>query len=281
MNDTNRQHPHTNCTPSGAMSAAGAPLSPAPRGRAAVLLVTGASRGIGSAVARQAARQGWDVALNCRAETAAAEQVAAEVRAAGRRALVVPADVGEEAGVLELFRRVDEALGPVTGLVNNAGVVDVAARVEDMSAGRLARMWAVNLSGSVLCAREAIRRMAPRHGGSGGVIVNLSSAAARVGSPGVYLDYSMSKAAIDHFTTGLAREVAGDRIRVNAVRPGIIDTDIHARSGHAGRVAATAAQLIPWGRLGTADEVAAGVVWLLSDAAAYVSGAVLDVAGGR
>ncbi|WP_374674496.1 SDR family oxidoreductase [Ideonella sp.] len=246
-----------------------------------VLLVTGGSRGIGAAVARQAARAGWDVAVNCRVDVAAAAQVAAEVQAAGQRAQVVPADVADEAAVEAMFRAVDAGLGPVTALVNNAGTVDVAARVEDMRAERLARMWGMHLTGSLLCAREAIRRMAPRHGGSGGAIVNLSSAAARVGSPGLYLDYSMAKAAIDHFTTGLAREVAADGIRVNAVRPGIIDTAIHARHGHAERVAATAAQLIPMRRLGTADEVAAAVVWLLSADAAYVTGALLDVAGGR
>ena len=244
------------------------------------LLVTGASRGIGAAVAALAARAGWNVAVNYRREGAAAEQVAASVRAAGRRAMTVQADVADEAQVVAMFRAVDEQLGPLGALVNNAGVVDVAARVEQMSAERLARMWAVNLSGTVLCAREAIRRMRRASGGAGGVIVNLSSAAARVGSPGLYLDYSMSKAAIDHFTTGLAREVAADGIRVNAVRPGIIDTDIHATSGHAERVAASLS-LIPLGRLGTAEEVAQGVVWLLSEDAAYVSGALLDVAGGR
>jgi NAD(P)-dependent dehydrogenase (short-subunit alcohol dehydrogenase family) len=193
---------------------------------------------------------------------------------------VVPADLADEAQLLAMFAAVDAELGPLHGLVNNAGVVDVQARVDEMSAERLARMWAVNLSGPMLCAREAIRRMSTRQGGAGGVIVNLSSAAARVGSPGLYLDYSMSKAAIDHFTTGLAREVAADGIRVNAVRPGIIDTEIHATSGHAWRLPA-AVQTIPMARLGTSDEVAAGVVWLLSDEAAYVSGALLDVAGGR
>jgi NAD(P)-dependent dehydrogenase (short-subunit alcohol dehydrogenase family) len=244
------------------------------------LLITGASRGIGAATARLAAQAGWNVAVNYRRERAAAETVAAEVRAAGRRAIVVGADVAEASQIEAMFKRVDEELGPLHGLVNNAGIVDVEARVEAMSAERLARMWATNLSGSLLCAREAIRRMGKGQGGAGGVIVNLSSAAARVGSPGLYLDYSMSKAAIDHFTTGLAREVAADGIRVNAVRPGIIDTEIHATSGHAERLAGAVPQ-IPLARLGTADEVAQAIVWLLSEEAAYVSGALLDVSGGR
>ena len=244
------------------------------------LLITGASRGIGAATARLAAQAGWNVAVNYRREQEAAESVAAEVRALGRRAIVVGSDVADAAQIEAMFRMVDEQLGPLHGLVNNAGVVDVAARVDEMSAERLARMWATNLSGSMLCAREAIRRMGKGHGGTGGVIVNLSSAAARIGSPGLYLDYSMSKAAIDHFTMGLAREVAADGIRVNAVRPGIIDTEIHATSGHAERLAA-ALPLIPFARLGTADEVAQAIVWLLSDEAGYVSGTLLDVSGGR
>jgi NAD(P)-dependent dehydrogenase (short-subunit alcohol dehydrogenase family) len=244
------------------------------------LLITGASRGIGAATARLAARGGWNVAVNYHRDRASAEQVASAVREAGRRAVVVGADVADEAQVLAMFAAVDAELGPLHGLVNNAGVVDVAARVEAMSVARLNRMWATHLTGSMVCAREAIKRMSTRQGGAGGVIVNLSSAAARVGSPGLYLDYSMSKAAIDHFTIGLAREVAAEGIRVNAVRPGIIDTEIHATSGHAERVAASLS-LIPQGRLGTADEVAEAVVWLLSDAAAYVNGALLDVTGGR
>jgi NAD(P)-dependent dehydrogenase (short-subunit alcohol dehydrogenase family) len=244
------------------------------------LLVTGASRGIGAAVALLAAKAGWNVAINCRRELEAAERVAEGIRAAGRRAIVVPADMADPAAIDAMFERVDAELGPLHGLVNNAGVVDVAARVDEMTPQRLQRMWAINLSGPMLCAQAAIRRMSRRHGGAGGAIVNLSSAAARVGSPGLYLDYSMSKAAMDHFTTGLAREVAADGIRVNAVRPGIIDTDIHATSGHRERVEASL-HLIPMGRLGTAEEVAQSVVWLLSDEAGYVSGTLLDVTGGR
>ncbi len=244
------------------------------------LLVTGGGRGIGAATVRLAAARGWDVAINCVRDTAAAEAVAAEVRALGRRALVVPADVGDPDQVQAMFRAVDAGLGPLGALVNNAAVLDVAARVDEMDAARLERIWRINLSGSLLCAREAIRRMSTRHGGVGGAIVNLSSGAARVGSPGLYLDYSMSKAAIDHLTVGLAREVATEGVRVNAVRPGIIDTDIHASGGHAQRVAQSL-HLVPMGRLGTADEVAPAILWLLSDEAAYTTGAVLDVTGGR
>ena len=244
------------------------------------LLVTGGGRGIGAATVRLAAARGWDVAINCVRDTAAAEAVAAEVRALGRRALVVPADVGDPEQVQAMFRAVDAGLGPLGALVNNAAVLDVAARVDEMDAARLERMWRINLSGTLLCAREAIRRMSTRHGGVGGAIVNLSSGAARVGSPGLYLDYSMSKAAIDHLTVGLAREVATEGVRVNAVRPGIIDTDIHASGGHAQRVA-NSLHLVPMGRLGTADEVAPAILWLLSDEAAYTTGAVLDVTGGR
>lgn len=244
------------------------------------LLVTGGGRGIGAATVRLAAARGWDVAINCVRDTAAAEAVAAEVRALGRRALVVPADVGDPEQVQAMFRAVDAGLGPLGALVNNAAVLDVAARVDEMDAARLERMWRINLSGTLLCAREAIRRMSTRHGGGGGAIVNLSSGAARVGSPGLYLDYSMSKAAIDHLTVGLAREVATEGVRVNAVRPGIIDTDIHASGGHAERVAKSL-HLVPMGRLGRADEVAPAILWLLSDEAAYTTGAVLDVTGGR
>jgi len=245
-----------------------------------VLLITGASRGIGAATARRAAAAGWDVAINYARDAAAAEGVAAEVRALGRRALAVAADVADEAAVLALFARVDAELGPLGGLVNNAGIVDMKARLDEMDVARWQRMWAVNLTGSLLCAREAVRRMSTRHGGAGGAIVNLGSAAARLGSPGLYIDYAMSKGAIDTFTHGLALEVAAEGIRVNAVRPGMIDTDIHAASGDRNRPHA-AAQLIPMQRPGTADEIAAAVVWLLSADASYTTGAILDVSGGR
>ena len=248
--------------------------------RPRVLLITGASRGIGAACALRAAEAGWDVGVNFHRDEAAAEHVAAQVRARGRRACTLRADVASEAAVEAMFKRLDAELGPLGGLVNNAGVVDVAARVDEMSAARVARMFSVNVVGAFVCAREGVRRMSTRHGGRGGVIVNLSSAAARVSSPGIYVDYAATKAAIDNLPLGLAREVADEDIRVNGVRPGIIDTDIHATSGMLQRARAAVEQ-IPLRRMGTADEVAQAVVFLLSDAAAYVTGATLDVAGGR
>jgi NAD(P)-dependent dehydrogenase (short-subunit alcohol dehydrogenase family) len=244
------------------------------------LLITGGSRGIGAAAAVLAARHGWDVAVNYTRDAAAAERVAAQVRAAGRRALVIQADVSDEAQVLAMYAAVDKEFGALGGLVNNAGVVDMPARVDEMSLQRLMRMFAINLTGSFLCAREAVKRMSTRHGGRGGVIVNLSSAAARLGSPGQYVDYAAAKAGIDTFTLGLAREVATEGIRVNAVRPGIIDTEIHASGGLPDRVKQTT-PMVPMQRAGSADEVAQAIVWLLSDASSYTTGAVIDVTGGR
>ena len=244
------------------------------------LLITGASRGIGAAAALLAAERGWDVAVNYTRDAAAAEAVAAQVRAAGRRALVIQADVADEAQVLAMFARLDAEWGPLGGLVNNAGVVDVASRVDEMSAARIQRMFAVNVFGTMWCAREAVKRMSTRHGGSGGSIVNLSSVASRLGSPAQYVDYAAAKGAIDVMTTGLAKEVAAEGIRVNAVRPGLIETDIHASGGLPNRVRDLAHQ-VPMQRGGTADEVAQAIVWLLSDEASYTTMSLVDVSGGR
>ena len=244
------------------------------------LFITGASRGIGAATALRAAALGWDLALNYARDEAAAQAVAAKVRALGRRALVLRGDVGVESDVLAMFAAIDAEFGALHGLVNNAGVVDVASRVEAMSVERLSRMFKINVMGSMVCAREAVKRMSTHHGGTGGVIVNLSSAAARLGAPGQYVDYAAAKGAIDTFTLGLAREVALEGIRVNAVRPGIIETDIHASGGQPER-AAQMAPSVPMQRAGSADEVAQAIVWLLSDASSYTTGTVIDVTGGR
>jgi len=245
-----------------------------------IVLVTGASRGIGAACATKLAAQGWDVVLNYARDAAAAERVAGEIRALGRRALVLRADLGDTDATLAMFAAIDAQWGPIGGLVNNAGIVDRQARLEDMEVARWRRMFDVNVMGTLLCAREAVRRMSTRRSGKGGAIVNLSSAAAVLGGPGMYVDYAASKGAVDAFTIGLGREVATDGIRVNAVRPGLIDTEIHAASGDPHR-AVTAAGAVPMQRPGTAMECANAVAWLLSDEASYVTGTIVTVSGGR
>jgi NAD(P)-dependent dehydrogenase (short-subunit alcohol dehydrogenase family) len=245
-----------------------------------VLLVTGGSRGIGAAVALLAAKRSYAVAVNFNGNQAAADAVVTQIRDGGGRAICVQADVSDEAAVLAMFARVDAELGRLTALVNNAGVVDMPSRLDAMSVARLRRMFDINVLGSFICAREAVLRMSTRHGGQGGCIVNLSSAAARIGSPGQYVDYASAKGAIDTFTMGLAKEVATEGVRVNAVRPGIIDTEIHASGGIPDRVAQMS-PLVPMQRAGSAHEVAEAVVWLLSDASSYTTGSVVDVTGGR
>ncbi len=245
-----------------------------------VLLVTGGGRGIGAATSRLAAQQGWAVAVNYTANSLAADEVVRAIRADGGTAISVQADVANEDQVLAMFARVDAKLGRLTGLVNNAGVVDVTARVDEMSVARWRRMFDINVIGSMLCARVAVRRMSTKHGGAGGSIVNVSSAASRLGSPGQYVDYAAAKGAIDAFTIGLAREVGGEGVRVNAVRPGLIETEIHASGGLPNRVADLSHQ-VPMQRGGTADEVAQAIVWLLSPAASYTTMSLLDVSGGR
>ena len=244
-----------------------------------VAVVTGGSRGIGRAVSLMLADRGYAVCLSYVSDAGAAQAVVEAIAAKGGRAVAVRSDVGVEADVLALFEAADR-LGALTALINNAGVVDVASRVDEMDAARLQRMMTTNIVGSFLCAREAVRRMSTRHGGQGGAIVNVSSVAARLGGPGQYVDYAASKGAIDTFTTGLAREVAAEGIRVNAVSPGIIDTEIHASGGQPDRVARLGPDQ-PMGRAGTAEEVAAPIVWLLSEDAAYTTGANILVSGGR
>jgi NAD(P)-dependent dehydrogenase (short-subunit alcohol dehydrogenase family) len=244
-----------------------------------VVIITGGSRGIGRATALAAAVRGYRVVVGYASNQAAADEVIAAIEASNGKAIAVKCDVGSETDILALFKAAD-GFGTLGALVNNAGIVGPSLRVEDMSAERIRRMMAVNITGSILCAREAVKRMSTRHGGEGGVIVNLSSVAAKLGSPNTYVDYAASKGAIDSFTTGLGYEVAGEGIRVAAIRPGLIDTDIHASGGEPDR-AHRLAHMVPMKRVGTAEEIANAIVWLMSDDASYVTSAILDVSGGR
>lgn len=246
-----------------------------------IMLITGASAGIGAATATLAAQRGYDVAINYRSDSDGAKATAAAVRAAGRRALVLQADVADPAAVTAMFAALDDGLGRLSVLVNNAGIVDTAARIEDVSPERLQRMFAVNVFGSVYCAQAAVRRMARRHGGAGGAIVNITSVAARLAAPGTYGDYAAAKGAIDVLTRTLALENADEGLRVNAVRPGIIETDIHAKGGDPDRAHRLSAEAVPMRRPGSAQEVAEAILWLASDAASYVTGDILTVGGGR
>lgn len=245
-----------------------------------VIVITGASRGIGAATARLAALQGYRVCINYHADDEAAEHVLAEVRELGAEAIAVRADVSVEDEVIQLFHRVDSELGRVTALVNNAGTIGHTSRLEDMSEFRLLKLMKTNVVGPMLCAKHALQRMSTRHGGLGGSIVNVSSVAARLGSPNEYVDYAASKGALDTFTVGLAKEVASEGVRVNAVRPGYIHTDFHALSGDPDRVSTLEASL-PMGRGGRAEEVAEAIIWLLSDKASYSTGSFIELGGGR
>lgn len=245
-----------------------------------VLIVTGGSRGIGAATALLAAERGYAVCVNYRKNRDAADQVVSKIQAAGGKALAVGADVASESQVVRLFETVDAQMGPLAGLVNNAGVLETQARVEHMDAARIDRVFATNVRGAFVCAREAVRRLSTKRGGSGGAIVNVSSRAAQLGAPGEYVDYAASKAALEAMTIGLAREVAGEGIRVNGVRPGIIYTDIHADGGEPNRVERLGPTL-PMQRGGHAIEVARAILWLLSDEASYSTGTFIDVSGGR
>ena len=244
------------------------------------ILVTGGNRGIGAETARLAAQRGYAVCVNFRSNRAAADAVVHDIESAGGTAFAVGADVSIEADVLRLFEAVDARLGRLTALVNNAGILERQSRVDEMDAARLGRIFATNVTGAFLCAREAVKRMSTARGGAGGAIVNVSSRAAQLGAPGEYVDYAASKAALETLTIGLAREVAGEGIRVNGVRPGIIYTDIHASGGDPGRVDRLGPQQ-PMKRGGEAIEVARAILWLLSDEASYSTGAFIDVAGGR
>jgi NAD(P)-dependent dehydrogenase (short-subunit alcohol dehydrogenase family) len=244
------------------------------------LLVTGGSRGIGAAVCRLGAKQGYAVAVNYHSHEPAAKTLVDEIQQSGGRAIALQADIGREAEILKLFQRAEDELGPLSALVNNAAITGGFARVESVDAEVVARLMAVNVRGALLCAREAVRRLSTAHGGRGGGIVNISSRAAKLGSPGEWVHYAMTKGAIDSLTIGLAREVATEGIRVNGVAPGLVQTDIHLEAGDPGRPVRLA-KTIPLGRVGTPEEIAEGVMWLLSPAASYVTGAVLDMGGGR
>ena len=245
-----------------------------------VILITGGSRGIGAATAILAAKRGYDVAFTYQSNATAANEVAEKIRATGRKALMLQADVAVEADVLSIFKQVDAQLGRLDALVNNAGILEKIMRLEQMDAARWQRVLGVNVIGSFLCAKEAVLRMSTRHGGKGGGIVNVSSVAARIGSPNEFVDYAAAKGAVDSMTIGLAKEVATENIRVNAVRPGLIYTEIHASAGEPGRVD-RAKEGVPMNRGGNADEIAETILWLLSDQSSYVTGTTIDVAGGR
>jgi NAD(P)-dependent dehydrogenase (short-subunit alcohol dehydrogenase family) len=245
-----------------------------------VVLVTGGARGIGAATARLAAARGYAVCITYKNNREAAGRVVADIERTGGKAIAVAGDVGVEADVLSVFKQVDAQLGRITALVNNAGILEQQMRVEDMTADRWHRVLTTNVVGSFLCAREAIRRMSTKHGGQGGAIVNVSSMAGRLGAPGEYVDYAASKGAIDSFTIGLSKEIAAEGIRVNAVAPGIIHTDIHASGGEPGRVERVKGA-VPMLRGGQPEEVAQAILWLLSDEASYSTGTILNVSGGR
>ena len=245
-----------------------------------VMLITGASRGIGAATARRAAAEGYALCLNFHQRQDAAQQLLEELKRTGAHAIAVAADVADEAQVSRLFATLDAEFGRLDVLVNNAGMLQRQMRLDEMDAARLARVFAVNVTGSFLCAREAVKRMSTRYGGQGGAIVNVSSIAAKLGAPNEYIDYAAAKGAIDSMTLGLAKEVAAEGIRVNAVRPGVIDTDIHASGGEPGRVTRVSAS-VPMGRGGRAEEVAEAILWLASEKASYTTGALVDISGGR